>query len=251
MSGEDKSLKAAREALKKTQRVTAEAPAPPSEKRRKRKQKRFAPGAGLSAAAALWEKLTRLADAVWNGWLGPVTRFLAPFTKRIIGFYRWVFRTFAFTGPKEARVFSRNRGGFTVLALVVFTVAAPVLLVREIIPAASRTIYDAGMLATMKEDRLFLGRAELINPDRQLYQVMGCRDISGCDGGDNTTYYRLRDNVILDIKYWTTRFEPYDPAEIAGAMVSELNDCSIRYYGRRSKALGWYPYIISASCTPV
>jgi hypothetical protein len=120
-----------------------------------------------------------------------------------------------------------------------------------VIPTISRTIYDAGMLASMKEDRLFLGRPEMINPERDLFQVMGCRDIKGCDGGDNTIYFRLRDNIIMDVKYWTTRFEPYDPAEIAGAMVSELNDCTIRYYGRRVKALGWYPYIVSASCVPV
>ena len=148
------------------------------------------------------------------------------------------------------RAFSRNRAAFVTIVLAILTVTTPVIFVRSVIPAVSRTIYDAGMLATMKDDHLFLGRAELIDSERQLYQVMGCRDIKGCDGGDNTTYYRLRDNVILDVKYWTTRFEPYDPAEIAGAMVSELNDCKIRYYGRRSKALGWYPYIVSASCIP-
>lgn len=250
MSGEDKSLKEALEAMKKSARMEA-AEAPTAEKSSRKKTKRAAPGFAFAQAGALWAKLTRLADAIWNGWLQPVTRFLTPITKRIIGFYRWAFSSFAYTGPKDARIFSRNRAGVTVAALAAFTVIAPFVLVQQVIPMISRTIYDAGMLATMKEDKLYLGRAELINPDRQLYQVMGCRDIRGCDGGDNTTYYRLRDNVILDVKYWTTRFEPYDPAEIAGAMVSELNDCSIRYYGRRSKALGWYPYIVNASCTPV
>ncbi|WP_428410168.1 hypothetical protein [Hyphococcus sp.] len=251
MSGEDKSLKAALDALKKTQRLENDAQASAHEGGSQKKTRQASPGFAFAPVASLWERATRRADAVWNGWLRPVTRFLTPITKRIISFYRWTFRSLAYKGPKNARVFSRKRAGVAVAALAVFTVIAPFLLVQEIIPAISRTIYDAGMLATMKEDKLYLGRAELINPDRQLYQVMGCRDIKGCDGGDNTTYYRLRDNVILDIKYWTTRFEPYDPAEIAGAMVSELNDCSIRYYGRRSKALGWYPYIVSASCKPV
>ncbi len=95
--------------------------------------------------------------------------------------------------------------------LATVTVAAPVLLVRHVVPALARTVYDAGMLATLREDRLYLGRAELIRPDRQVFQVMGCRDITGCDGGKSTTYFRLRDNVILDIQHWTTRFEPYDP----------------------------------------
>ncbi len=252
MSGEDKSLKAALDALKKTERMASAETAPPREEKRGSPQaKSPLPGFGFARMITIWEKLADLADAVWNGWLRPVTRFLTPITRRIIGFYRGAFRSFAYKGPKNARVFSRNRAGFTVAALAAFTMVAPFVLVQQLIPTVSRAIYDASMLATMKEDHLFLGRAELINPDRQLYQVMGCRDIKGCDGGDNTTYYRLRDNIILDIKYWTTRFEPFDPAEIAGAMVSELNDCKIRYYGRRSKALGWYPYIISASCTPV
>ena len=188
---------------------------------------------------------------VWNGWLKPVTRFLSPITRRLVGFYRWSFSTFAYKGPKKARVLSHNRAGVTVLALAALTIAAPFVLVQQIIPTISRTVYDAGMLATMKEDHLFLGRPDLINPDRELFQVMGCRDIASCDGGDNTIYYRLRENIIMDVKYWTTRFEPYDPAEIAGAMVSELNDCTIRYYGRRVKAFGWYPYIVNASCVPV
>lgn len=247
----DPSLKAALDALKKSSRSeNTEAPPRGAEADRK-KSGGASPVFAFAYLAALWEKLMRLADAVWNGWLRPVTRFLTPITKRVVGFYRWTFRSFAYTGPKNARAFSRQRAGVTVAALAAFTIVAPFVLVQHVIPATSRAIYDAGMLATMKEDHLYLGRAELINPDRQLYQVMGCRDISGCDGGDNTTYYRLRDNIILDVKYWTTRFEPYDPAEIAGAMVSELNDCKIRYYGRRSKALGWYPYIVSASCTPV
>jgi|GEM_PF-2607252 len=202
-------------------------------------------------------KVLGVADLIWNQWARPVTRFLTPVTRRIWGFYRWSYARFAHVneegvkGQDSERAFSSNRAAIVTIFLIAITFATPFLLVRHIIPTASRTIYDAGMLATMKEDTLFLGRAELIDPDRNLFQVTGCRDITGCEGGDNTTYYRLRDNVILDIKYWTTRFEPYDPAEIAGAMVSELNDCTITYYGRRSKALGWYPYIVSASCKPV
>ncbi|MCK5749156.1 MAG: hypothetical protein KAH44_23275 [Oricola sp.] len=243
----DKSLDAAREALKKARRLETEdeTPAPGKAKKSARA------AGGPMRLFAFWEKVETAADVVWNGWLKPVTQFLRPVTKRIVGFYRWSFRTFAYTGRRNERVFSRNRAGFTILALAIFTVIAPFVLVQQIIPAAARAVYDAGMLVTMKEDRLYLGRPDLINPDRELFQVMGCRDIRGCDGGDNTIYYRLRDNIIMDVKYWTTRFEPYDPAEIAGAMVSELNDCTIRYYGRRVKALGWYPYIVSASCTPV
>lgn len=244
MSDRDKSLDDALKALKRAQRTAAGAQTEPDNPAPR-------PRTAPSRFLAVWDKFANACDMVWNGWLKPVTRFLSPVTKRFVGFYRWSFRTFAYKGPKQERVLSHNRAGFTILALAAFTLAAPFILFQQIIPTISRTIYDAGMLATMKEDRLFLGRPDLINPERELFQVMGCRDISGCDGGDNTIYYRLRDNIIMDVKYWTTRFEPYDPAEIAGAMVSELNDCSIRYYGRRVKALGWYPYIVSASCTPV
>ena len=125
------------------------------------------------------------------------------------------------------------------------TILIPITFVTQIVPLTFRTIYDAAMLTTLQQDRLYLGRADLVSPNDSVFQVMGCRDISGCEGGDNTTYFRLRPNVIMSIRYWTTRFEPFDPAEIAGAMVSELNDCSITYYGRRVKAMGWYPYIIA------
>jgi hypothetical protein len=246
MSGDrDPSLKAALDALKKSARASVAAPEPAAKSAHGHKP-------DAKSRGGLVEKIVSVLDVFWNDWARPVTRFLSPLTRRLWRFYGWAYETFARPkGDDGARVFSRRRTAVVTLALAVLTLAVPFILARNVIPATARAIYDASMLATMKEDHLFLGRAELINPDRQLYQVMGCRDIKGCDGGDNTTYYRLRDNIILDIKYWTTRFEPYDPAETAGAMVSELNDCKIRYYGRRSKALGWYPYIISASCTPV
>lgn len=249
---QDRSLKAALDALEKARHSNG-GDEETSGKKQTRKERPTGPSflAGV-AGGRLILKVIAVLDTIWNDWARPVTRFLSPITKRIWRFYGWSYNKFAYVkGKDDARAFSRNRAAMVTLALAALTVATPFILVNSVIPTVSRTIYDAGMLATMKEDRLFLGRAELINPDRQLYQVMGCRDISGCDGGDNTTYFRLRDNVILDVKYWTTRFEPYDPAEIAGAMVSELNDCTITYYGRRSKALGWYPYIINASCVPV
>ena len=255
---EDQSLTAAMAALKKSQLTKEAAPskadqdkaASQPQRTHPNKAQRKAQHSKLTLPGA--DKVTAVFDVFWNGWAKPVTRFLNPITTRIWRFYRWSYEKFAHVKTKDGnRIFSRNRAAIVTAVLAVLTLMTPIVMVRQIIPTVSRTIYDAGMLATMKEDRLFLGRAELINPDREIFQVMGCRDIKGCDGGDNTTYYRLRDNVILDIKYWTTRFEPYDPAEIAGAMVSELNDCTITYYGRRSKALGWFPYIVSASCTPV
>lgn len=250
--GEDKSLKAAMEALKKASRAAAQSDDRGAQDKGARSRGDSADQWRQPGFMGLFSKIAGVVDVFWNGWARPVTRFLSPVTRRIGRFYAWSFDRFAHVKePDGARRFSRNRAAIIVVILAAITLAAPFILIRSVIPATSRAIYDAGMLATMREDHLYLGRAELIDPARQLYQVMGCRDISGCEGGDNTTYYRLRDNIILDIKYWTTRFEPYDPAEIAGAMVSELNDCTIRYYGRRSKALGWYPYIVSASCTPV
>ena len=238
---DDTALEKARAALKNSERLTEP---------NKTHQHSTEETAERSASNENWRKASSAANAFWSGWAQPVAGFLAPVTRRIGKFYAWAFAAFAHTGPMDARRFSGNRAVFVTIALIALTLAAPYVLIVHGVPFVSRTLYDAGMLASMKEDALYLGRAELIDERRDLFQVMGCRDISGCDGGDNTTYYRLRPNVILNVQYWTTRFEPYDPAEIAGAMVSELNDCTIRYYGRRVKALGWYPYIVSASCTP-
>jgi len=246
--GGDDPLNAAREALKQGRR-TAE------------RGSRAVPGKFLSGRIGAAEgsgrlgklqKIIAVADVLWNEWLRPVARFLNPVAARVLRFYRWSYQRYAHLeradGVKE---FSRNRAAFVTVGLAAITLAAPYFIFGAVLPAIWRTTYDAAMLATIREERLFLGRAELVDPDAEIYQVLGCQDISGCDGGENTTYYRLRDNIILDIQHWATRFEPYDPAEIAGAMVSELNDCTITYYGRRSRTLGWYPYIIRASCTPV
>ncbi|MCI5043587.1 MAG: hypothetical protein MRY72_02725 [Aquisalinus sp.] len=189
---------------------------------------------------------------VWNSWFKHVAVLLNPLFRRLARLYSWIYRKVAYVkGEAGEKVHDTRRAGIAILLLVALTVFGPILLVRNIIPGTMNTIYDAVMLTLTKEDQLYLSRMDIIDADRDLYQVMGCRDIKGCDGGDNTTYFRLRPNIILGAKYWFTRFEPYDPAEIGGAMVSELNDCKIQYYGRRVKAFGWYPYIISASCVPV
>jgi hypothetical protein len=249
---EDKSLSAAREALKRgRRRVGSDAKGASASGSGTGGKPAWKPTAGTGLFARI-ARIAAVADVFWNRWLGPVARFLNPFFSRVGRLYRWSYQRFAFVDDAGGgRVFSRNRAAMVIAVLGFVTVATPYFFFGTLIPALWRTTYDAVMLATMLEDHLFLGRAELIDPNRELYQVMGCRDITDCNGGDNTIYFRLRDNIILDIQHWTTRFEPYDPAEIAAAMVSELNDCTVTYYGRRSRALGWYPYIIRASCTPV
>lgn len=243
----DTSLDAAKAALKKAQRSVASE----SDNKERKADRGKSGGTKSFPGPKVIGKLLRTLDVIWNDWARPVTRFLKPITGRIWRFYHWSYQKFAHVKCEDdTRTFSSKRAAVVTLALAIITILTPVILVKHVVPGIARTTYDAVMLTTLKEDRLYLSRAELINPDRNMYQVTGCRDLSNCKGGVNTTYYRLRDNIILDIQYWVTRFEPYDPAEIAGAMVSELNDCSIKYYGRRSKALGWYPYIISASCVP-
>lgn len=252
MSDSDKSLDAAREALKQAERAAAAAKAEPAKAADGKDGKSFSLSSAAGSSRRTATKIFQVFDVVWNGWLMPVARFLNPFFKRVWRLYVRIYERFAYAGDAEGtRRFSRNRAAIVIAALAVFTVAAPIVFFRTIVPATSRTIYDAVMLTMVKDDRLYLGRAELIRPDDEVYQVMGCRDITGCDGGANTTYFRLRDNIILDVRNWTTQLAPYDPAEIAGAMLSELNDCTIRYYGQRVKALGWYPFIISARCVPV
>ncbi len=250
-SPEDNSLKAAQKALAAKLRDQERA----KKQEQKQETDRDAPPLDFQSLLGHFSWVVRLAEtlkAFWNGWLKPVALLLNPILRRIGGLYKSIYMRLAYKPVEEGgRVFQPKRAGAAVLLLTAMTFIVPVVFVRYIIPGAVNTIYDAVMLTTLKEDKLYLSRIDIVDADRDIFQVMGCRDIAGCDGGDNTTYYRLRPNIILGIKYWATRFEPYDPAEIGGAMVSELNECTIQYYGRRVKAFGWYPYIISASCKPV
>jgi len=208
--------------------------------------------AWLQRMLGRWRKIAAVLSVMWNDWAQPVAERLNPVFQRIWDWYKIIFARFGYVdGANGGRVFSQRRAAVVVAGLAALTIAAPLFTIRVIIPETFQAIYDGTMLFSLENDTLYLGRPDLVDPDRELYQVMGCRDISQCDGGENTIYYRLRPNLILNVKYWFTLFEPYDPAEIAGAMVSELNECSIQYYGRRVKALRWYPYIINATCRPV
>ena len=218
MSQKDDSLKAAHDALKRAKRVSGAAEEG-TQSRDEAKAKCKAKAASsrkvntLASAAGglggLTGKVLGVLDVFWNQWLRPVTRFFRPITDRIWRFYNWSYQKFAHIDAPDRmtedgtpeRFFSGKRGAAVTLALIAISIITPLFLVKHTLPAIGRTVYDGAMLTTMKEDALFLSRTELINSDRGIYQVIGCRDIKGCNGGDNTTYYRLRDNIILEIKY--------------------------------------------------
>ena len=71
MSGDD-ALKAARAAQKKARAAAQETIAP-----KRAKQSAAGKIASATRLLALWNKIEALFDMVWNGWLKPVTRFLA------------------------------------------------------------------------------------------------------------------------------------------------------------------------------
>lgn len=261
MTDPDDTLKAAQAALKKSGRIEADEkkiyPEDHTTQNDTAPHKSTDPSIELSTLPFVGSFFEKTGTA-WSNFTGPIATIFGPPVRQIIKIYRWSYRCFASKlvvsadpSTPENRRFSPPRVAAVTLALIALTLFIPFWFVTEAIPFTARTSYDAIMLTTVKEDQLYLSRPDPVDLNRDIFQVTGCRDITGCEGGNNTIYYRLRPNIIMSIKYWTTRFEPFDPAEISGAMVSELNDCTIRYYGRRVKALGWYPYIISASCRPV
>ena len=260
MNKEDEPLDKAKRALKKAQRTaqslenpdTGQEHAVAREPGRRTDDKAVDEESDGLSDLPLVGGMFRSLDTIWQRSGGRVFRILQPLLTASVRFYRWSYRRFGReSGTDGASKYAPLRVIAVTIALAILTVLVPYTVVRHGIPLALKTSYDGIMLMTVREDSLFLGRPDIIDAEREIYQVTGCRDIGGCDGGDNTIYYRLRPNLILSLQYWFSRFEPYDPAEISSAMVSELNECTVRYYGRRVKAFGWYPYIVKASCRPV
>jgi hypothetical protein len=132
-------------------------------------------------------------------------------------------------------------GTFVLLYGVIFTV----------IPGTVRFAYDAVSYEAWAYDTepMYFSKPEWVSDygtGDEVLSVFGC-DKRPCTE-DNSREYRFRDSLYLDVTYWLTRFEPYDHADVAGIMQSELNYCSVKAYSHRFKPLNWYPYIFNVEC---
>lgn len=146
-----------------------------------------------------------------------------------------------------------TRGAGALAALTVGTILTLYINAWYIIPAVYTFSYDAIAYNAFsyKTERLYFSSPQWIEDksgdgDRVL-SVFSC-ETRHCDLSTSTEY-RFRDSSYLNLVEWFTKFEPYDPADVAGVLLSELNYCSATAYGSRFKPLGWYPYIYNIECT--
>ncbi len=185
-----------------------------------------------------WKKIP---DAIKRGWrhriniLGPILRLYWRFCKKV---FKWLsYKNGSLSIPRALAV---------CVALVVFSWT----LVLHAIPFTARLVYDVSAVELFSyQEALIFSKPEQIG-DTGVYNVFACRQ-SPCNGSTDSVEFRIRDSIWLDIKRVLTKFDIHDPAEIAGAFLSEENACVITAYGRRAKLLGWYPYVINAICKPV
>ena len=146
-----------------------------------------------------------------------------------------------------------SKGARAIATLSAGTVFALYVNIWYVIPSVATFSYDALAynLFSYKTEKMYFSSPQWVESASgdgdKVLSVFSCAT-RHCDA-DSSTEYRFRDSIYLDVVKWVTKFEPYDPADVAGILLSELNYCSATAYGKRFKPLDWYPYIYNIECT--
>lgn len=197
-------------------------------------------------AARFCDRTAETGKYVYQEWAKPAWHLIEPAVGGAWRGYRAAFSRIAYTRDEDGnRVFSTKRAAAATLASVILAGSV----IQYGIPLAVQTTYDGAMLLRTQETSIYLNKAQELDEPAGVHQTSGC--FSYPCGADDTMYFRMRDNIILDARNWVTRGHGYYPEDVAGAIANETNKCDITYYGVRNKTLGWYPYITEARCTPV
>lgn len=205
----------------------------------------------IEAARGILGNLARfksVVETIWFTYLKPVSLLLQPLFSRYWRFCKYLFNRAAFD---RAGKYHRKRAAGAVIALFLATIFFGYHLIYTAVPLAVRFSYDAVMVNLLSEtDAFIFSQPSPVEGEPGILSVYACKTYP-CEGQIDSIEFRLRDSVYLDFISFFKYFQPHDPGELAGAFVTEENACSVEFYGKRVKYLGFYPYITKAICLPV
>lgn len=180
--------------------------------------------------------------------LYPFLKFMAPLWTWLVTRYVSLYKRFAYKNGVHSPV----RGANTICGLIVGTILSLYVNLWYILPTAGTIAYDivAYNVFDYKTEKMYFSSPQWVEDESgtgdKVLTVFSCPTRYCSD--DTAVEFRFRDSLWLDIVYYVTRLQPYDPAEVAGLFLSELNYCSAHAYGTRRKPLDWYPYIFKVEC---
>ncbi len=181
----------------------------------------------------------------------PVFSFFLPLWTWLAPRYVSLYQKMAYDNGKHVPA----KGAGALAVLTAGTILTLYVNLWYILPAFFTFTYDtvAYNLFSYKTEKLYFSSPQWIEDNGgdgdKVLSVFSC-ETRHCDL-DSSTEYRFRDSTYLNAVKWVTKFEPYDPADVAGILLSELNYCSVTAYGVRFKPLDWYPYIYDVECTVI
>ena len=186
------------------------------------------------------------ADVVWNSRLNPV----GPVVRGYWNVCKFVFNKVSFD---EGGEYNKNRGAAAAIAMVLAT--GPIAyqgasLVYHTPSFLGRLGYDGIASGLSYEDTGIFGKPAVIDGESELWSVGECKKFP-CKAQKDSIEFRIRDRLWLDMQAFFSRFDLHDPGQLAMVLSSEQNACTHTAYGTRKRAIGWYPYMLDATCVPV
>ena len=189
-------------------------------------------------------------ETIWTSkalaWLSLGTSFVV---RKYYGACKWAFLKYSMDENGE---YNKKRGAVAGVALAAFTAVAA----THIVPFTLKTSFDAAIIEGFSyEGTSVFSKPNWVSAEENVLNVYACSKYP-CQGEVDSKEYRLKDHPWLDLKL-LFQGSVHDPAEVAGAFLSEENVCNFTAHGKRVKfplvdiKYGFWPYITEANCTPV
>ena len=175
----------------------------------------------------------------------PVARFLQPAGRAYVNlFSKVVHKTDPETG---ARTFKPLRA----IGMGAATAAMAFGIVTQAVPFTADLAYDGVFMATtMKHEQMYMNGSHPLDADGKQFYARGCSQLP-CESDGDSTYYMLRDNTYLDVKYLFTKGRTYLPELVQSSIPDGFSVCKVSSYGIRNRFPRMYRNIIEAECRPL
>jgi len=182
-------------------------------------------------------------------YLKPVLWLVVPIWTWLAPKYKAMYQKMAYKNGEHVPA----RGAAALATLSAGTVFGLYLNIWYVLPGVLTFTYDAVAynVFSYQTEKLYFSHPQWIEDEGgegdRVLTVFSCK--SEVCNVESSLEYRFRDSMYLNVVKWVTKFEPYDPADVAGVLIDEVNYCTATAYGKRFKPLDWYPYIYDIECT--
>lgn len=199
----------------------------------------------FNPVSAFGQKVVQTAVYAYEKGILPVAHFLEPAGRAYVRlFSKAVHKVDPETGERKFKP-------LRAIGMTAATAAVAFGMVTQAVPFTADLAYDGVFMATtMKHEQMYMNGSHPLDAEGKQFYARGCSQLP-CESDGDSTYYMLRDNTYLDVKYLMTKGRTYLPELVQSSIPDGFSVCKVSTYGIRNRFPRMYRNIIEAECRPL